>query len=94
MESDDPYANIPQSEIDWDMLRKKWIGRLGVFYNEQNAGGKTHRREAFQIPDIIKSSPLVSPNVNYRIVGEDAYQDFLQTGGGSLHPCPAGQQSW
>lgn len=67
-----------QGEIDRQLLRDKWSGRMNLFFNETNSGGgRAARTELGWTPPALE----LDPAVRYRTVrGRAAIDEFINTG--------------
>ncbi len=66
-----------EGSIDREMLRDKYSARNRLFWNQTNQSGTRKGRDALS----YKSPNLqLDPAVQYRVVGDSAFQDFLDSG--------------
>ena len=61
-----PFLLNEETGIDWNMIREKFSGRSGLFFNNTNFGGRRGSRvsNGWDIPNLV-----IDPSVKYRAFG-------------------------
>lgn len=65
-----PFLLNEETGIDWKMIREKFSGRSGLFFNNTNFGGRRGSRvsNGWDIPNLV-----IDPSVKYRAFGGSEY---------------------